>query len=193
LDRAGAIRRTSELCKAPGFFSGNEASTLVRCAARPETRESWGGIRRAELPVEHWLAGRLARRLHALRTEAPELQLGPDGKVLVVVADEGDSWVLEGFSCSLQQRAKADDVALHRAVRLAIGAELERLSDVRQLVEKARWRKCMFTMPDHQSCAPARMSVSRIALIISTSRTYGARFRKPVVSKYKPDIQGSVC
>jgi S-adenosylmethionine synthetase len=80
------------------------------------------------LPVEHWLAGRLARRLYAVRTVNPALQLGPDGKVLVVVREEGASWVLEDFSCSLQQRSKADDVALHRAVRLAIGEELERLA-----------------------------------------------------------------
>jgi S-adenosylmethionine synthetase len=80
------------------------------------------------LPVEHWLAGRLARRLHTLRTVNPALQLGPDGKVLVVVREEGTSWALEAFSCSLQQRSKADDVALHRVVRLAIGEELGRLA-----------------------------------------------------------------
>lgn len=80
------------------------------------------------LPVEHWLARRLARRLHALRTVNPALHLGPDGKVLVVVREEGGSWGLEAFSCSLQQRSKADDVALHRAVRLAIAEELERLA-----------------------------------------------------------------
>lgn len=80
------------------------------------------------MPVEHWLAGRLARRLYTLRTVNPVLQLGPDGKVLVVVREEGASWALEGFSCSLQQRSKADDVALHRAARLAIGEELERLA-----------------------------------------------------------------
>ena len=80
------------------------------------------------LPVEHWLAGRLARRLHALRLEAPALCLGPDGKVLVLVREDGASWSLEAFSCSLQQRVAADDVALHRAVRLAVGEELQRLS-----------------------------------------------------------------
>ncbi len=80
------------------------------------------------LPVEHWLAGRFARRLHALRSQAPALDLGPDGKVLVLVREDGASWSVETFSCSLQQRAKADDVALHRAVRLAIGEELQQLS-----------------------------------------------------------------
>jgi len=80
------------------------------------------------LPVEHWLASQLARRLHALRREVPALALGPDGKVLVLVREDGASWSLEAFSCSLQQRAAADDVALHRAVRLAIGDELQQLS-----------------------------------------------------------------
>ena len=80
------------------------------------------------LPVEHWLAGRFARRLHALRSQVPALGLGPDGKVLVLVREDGASWSIEAFSCSLQQRVKADEVALHRAVRLAIGEELQQLS-----------------------------------------------------------------
>lgn len=80
------------------------------------------------LPVEHWLAGRFARRLHSLRSQVPDLALGPDGKVLVLVREDASSWSVEAFNCSLQQRAKADDVALHRAVRLAIGDELQRLS-----------------------------------------------------------------
>lgn len=82
------------------------------------------------LPVEHWLVGRLARRLHALRHEQPGLGLGPDGKVLVTVRDDGASWRLESFSCSLQQQAARDSVALHRAVRLAVGDELQRLAAV---------------------------------------------------------------
>ena len=81
------------------------------------------------LPVEHWLAGRLARRLYALKKEAPALDLGPDGKVLVLVREDGETWSLEAFSCSLQQRAKADDVGLHRAVRLTIGEELQQLAE----------------------------------------------------------------
>lgn len=80
------------------------------------------------LPVEHWLAGRLARRLHRLRNEYPDLALGPDGKVIVVVREEGDTWILDGFSCSLQQRQSGDDVALHRAVRLAVEDEMQRLA-----------------------------------------------------------------
>ena len=80
------------------------------------------------LPVEHWLVYRLAQRLHRLRAEQPGLALGPDGKVIVFLKDEGASWALEGFSCSLQQRERADDVALHRAVRLAVEDELGRLA-----------------------------------------------------------------
>ena len=78
------------------------------------------------LPVEHWLASRFARRLHALRREEPGLGLGPDGKVLVLVREDGASWAVESFSCSLQQLASSDPVALHRAVRLVIGDELQR-------------------------------------------------------------------
>jgi hypothetical protein len=37
------------------------------------------------LPVEHWVARALARRLHRLRTEQPDLALGPDGKVIVFI------------------------------------------------------------------------------------------------------------
>jgi S-adenosylmethionine synthetase len=77
------------------------------------------------LPVEQWLVRRIARRLYALRLEQPALQLGPDGKVLVLVREEGRSWRLEGFSCSLQQHIGADEIGLHRAVRHAVLAELQ--------------------------------------------------------------------
>ena len=80
------------------------------------------------LPVEQWLVTRLARRLAALRLEQPELALGPDGKVLVLVREEGQAWSLAAFSCSLQQQHQADAVALHRAVRLALTEELRVLA-----------------------------------------------------------------
>lgn len=80
------------------------------------------------LPVEHWLAGQLARRLHALRADEPGLGLGPDGKVIVLVREHDHAWSLEAFSCSLQQKAHHDSIALHRAVRLALIDELERLA-----------------------------------------------------------------
>lgn len=82
------------------------------------------------LPVEQWLVAKLARRLYVLKDESPSLELGPDGKVLVLVREDGASWTLESFSCSLQQRQSADDLALHRAVRLAVTDELKRLSSV---------------------------------------------------------------
>lgn len=76
------------------------------------------------LPLEHWLAHRLARRLHRLREEVPELELGPDGKVIVGVRFEDGAHRLGWFSCSLQQREAADAVGLHRAVRVAVTEEL---------------------------------------------------------------------
>ena len=80
------------------------------------------------LPVEQWLVRRLARRLYALRLEQPELQLGPDGKVILLVREGEAAWSLETLSCSLQQKSTADDVALHRAVRRAVEAELRAAS-----------------------------------------------------------------
>jgi len=80
------------------------------------------------LPVEHWLVRKLARRLYALRVDNPNLLLGPDGKVLVVLREDGKTWALDGFSCSLQQREAADDVALHRAVRVLLEEELTSLA-----------------------------------------------------------------
>jgi S-adenosylmethionine synthetase len=80
------------------------------------------------LPAEQWLVGQLARRLHRLRTERPDLGLGPDGKVLAVVGEAAGSFALRAFSCSLQQRAAADAIGLHRAVRVALEDTLNRLS-----------------------------------------------------------------
>jgi S-adenosylmethionine synthetase len=82
------------------------------------------------LPVEHWLANRLGRRLISLRSEYPTLGLGPDGKTAVIVRETDDiNWALSEFSCSIQQREEADDIALHRAVRIALEAEMKKLAD----------------------------------------------------------------
>jgi S-adenosylmethionine synthetase len=80
------------------------------------------------LPVEHWLANRLGRRLAELRFEETDLQLGPDGKVIVMVSEADEGYVLDGFSCSLQQMSGASDIALHRKVRELLEEELGRLS-----------------------------------------------------------------
>ena len=84
------------------------------------------------LPLEQWLVSRLAKRLYALRLEVPELALGPDGKVLIAVSEgEADQrWVLEHFSCSLQQRVASDEIALHRAVRVVVTEELQLASSL---------------------------------------------------------------
>lgn len=81
------------------------------------------------LPVEQWLVCRLAKRLYKLRIESPELGLGPDGKVLIAMSetysDRQQHWSLNFFSCSLQQQTTSDEVALHRAVRVALEQELQ--------------------------------------------------------------------
>jgi len=80
------------------------------------------------LPVEHWLANRLGRRLGDLRVEEPGLQLGSDGKVIVMVRENDEGYSLDRFSCSLQQKSDADDIALHRMVRATLQEEMRTLA-----------------------------------------------------------------
>jgi S-adenosylmethionine synthetase len=74
------------------------------------------------LPPEHWLAWRLARRLERLRALSPGLQLGPDGKVVLLFDCERNA--LAACSASLQQRIGASEIELNREVRAAIAEEL---------------------------------------------------------------------
>src|SRR5436309_10911814 len=68
------------------------------------------------LPPEHWLACRLARALARRRVEAPDLRLGPDGKVLVLFQESGGATRLASVSGSLQHADPAGEVELHRTV-----------------------------------------------------------------------------
>jgi len=73
----------------------------------------------------HGSRRRLSERLYGLRLARPELELGPDGKALILLHEDERSWALAQFSCSLQQREHASDVALHRAVRSILEEELK--------------------------------------------------------------------
>lgn len=73
------------------------------------------------LPPEHWLVSRIARRLEALRTDRPDLLLGPDGKAIVLLEEEGEVYRLRQFSTSLQQPNGGDGIELHRAVLGVLG------------------------------------------------------------------------
>jgi S-adenosylmethionine synthetase len=76
------------------------------------------------LPPEHWLAWRLSRSLEQLRRRQPELELGPDGKVVVIYEEDGDRSRVTGFSASLQQKSSGPSIELHRAVISTLGEEL---------------------------------------------------------------------
>lgn len=76
------------------------------------------------LPPEHWLAWRLARELELLRVVRPDLQLGPDGKVIVLL-EQGEGLRLASLSVSLQQRLDSDCIELHRAVLGVAQRQLE--------------------------------------------------------------------
>ena len=71
------------------------------------------------IPPEQWLAREVARRLFA-HVHSP-LRLCPDGKVLVVLQENGSEpirWRLHAVSCSLL--AQCGDIALHRAAAQAV-------------------------------------------------------------------------
>lgn len=72
------------------------------------------------LPVEQVVVQEIGAQLAALRITQPGLLLGPDGKVLVVVAEHEDGSIhWEELSASVQHAADHDAVALERAVRLS--------------------------------------------------------------------------
>jgi S-adenosylmethionine synthetase len=78
------------------------------------------------LPPEHWLAWRLSRALEQLRSGQPELELGPDGKVVVIYEEDGERSRVKGFSTSLQQRSSGPSIELHRAVISTLRDELKK-------------------------------------------------------------------
>ncbi len=124
---AKELRIEMDLCLGPledgesefRALSDDQAICVGYAVDRPETQY---------LPAEQWLVGQLARRLHRLRTERSDLGLGPDGKVLAVVGESAGSFALRSFTCSLQQRADADAIGLHRAIRVTLEDTLNRLS-----------------------------------------------------------------
>jgi S-adenosylmethionine synthetase len=80
------------------------------------------------LPPEQWLAARLRRRLERLRAERPDLKLGPDGKLLVLLEEDEHPTCLAGLSVALQQAADGPQGPLQRAVRQVLTDELAELS-----------------------------------------------------------------
>jgi len=77
------------------------------------------------LPPEHWLARRIVRGLEALRSEAPELALGPDAKAAVLAAERpGRPMGIEAATVSLQQAIGGDEIATRRAVVAVVRSAL---------------------------------------------------------------------
>lgn len=100
------------------------------------------GARAGYRPLEQALADDFARAIECVRRSRPELGIGPDGKILIVVRGK----TLVGVSASVHHVAGAEWIALTRAVRDACEAvaaeyvetaELEPLADVDWLVNGA--------------------------------------------------------
>lgn len=80
-------------------------------------------------PPEQRAVHELGAALAALRTQQPDLRLGPDGKVLVVVEEHRDGRLaLAQVSTSLQHEAGHDAVAVERAVREIVASVARSLS-----------------------------------------------------------------
>jgi len=87
------------------------------------------------MPVEHALAKRIAGALDALRRGQPDLLLGPDGKVIVLVAEHRTTdgcarWSLEQVTVSMQHAAHWDAVTSHRALTACIQAEIDAMAAI---------------------------------------------------------------
>lgn len=80
------------------------------------------------LPPEHWLANRIGRRLENLRGEREDLQLGPDGKLIVLLERNERASRLAAFSTSLQHPIGGDSIELRRAVLAVLEDELQAAS-----------------------------------------------------------------
>lgn len=95
------------------------------------------------LPVEHWLANRLGRRLTRFFREAPDLHLGPDGKLVLAIEENrsrssprspsgsassaGARYRLSALSLSIQQLSPGNPVELHRRIRAVLRQTMESL------------------------------------------------------------------
>jgi S-adenosylmethionine synthetase len=75
------------------------------------------GTRAGYIPLEQALANDFASALECLRRTRPDLGLGPDGKVLVVIRDR----TLVGVSISVHHRTGVEWIALTGAARAACG------------------------------------------------------------------------
>ena len=85
-------------------------------------------------PVEHAIAKRLAGALDDLRRSQPDLRLGPDGKVIVLVSErlEGGTvwWTLEQVTVSMQHAAHWRAVESHRALMARLRSEIASMAAV---------------------------------------------------------------
>lgn len=84
------------------------------------------------LPLEHYLVRNIAKRIYEASKREESLFLGPDGKVIVYVAEEERNgltqYALAAVSASLQQANPAALIELNRFVRSCVKAECETLS-----------------------------------------------------------------
>jgi S-adenosylmethionine synthetase len=105
---------TCELCLAPLGAEERELRRIADDQAIVVGHAVWGP-RAGHIPLEQALANEFAAELDAMRAARPDLRMGPDGKVLVVVRGR----TLVGVSISVHHLPSAEWGALTSTVRAA--------------------------------------------------------------------------
>ncbi len=86
------------------------------------------------MPIEQALVRTLAESLYQLAMTCPELSLGPDGKLIVLVEesinDGNCEWQLNQVSLSIQHRAEWNAVTARRAITECIQQSAERFAAI---------------------------------------------------------------
>ena len=132
---------------APKLFAVADAACRYREEPRLWTRKvndqavcmGWAGYDAATrfLPPEHFLAHSLREALEAALRGGPLAGQGPDGKLLLSMAEEGGGWRLERVLATLQQRSDIEFMDLVTRVESVLrGAyEAERSTDRRWVAD----------------------------------------------------------
>ena len=127
--RPEALRVSTDLCLGP-LWAGESEFREVADDQSVVTGYACSAPGTEMLPVEHALVRRLAIRLARLRREQPQLHLGPDAKLVVLVREAvgGDRHVIERVSVSQQHAASWSAVRARRAIDAALRGEAEQFA-----------------------------------------------------------------
>ena len=115
----GKLRISTRLCN--GYFEDQESELRhlsddqAICVGYANALEETG-----HLPPAEWLARRIARELFRLRLSRGAGHIGPDGKVIVRVRSDGNSWIPLHVSISLNHHEGSDWLLLREVAEESV-------------------------------------------------------------------------